>query len=163
MALSSFQRTALVAFLVGFVSLLAAACGEDDGGGIEIREVRARATTNNVSAVYLQIENDGPADRLVSASTPLTSNVQLHNVITEGASQVMRRVEGGIEVPADGRLELKPGSYHVMLLDLKEPLKEGDSFDLDLKFEKAGTKTVKVGVKALTDTLEVGGTMDHGK
>ena len=62
-----------------------------------------------------------------------------------GAMQ-MRPVKS-IDIPAGEKVELKPGGYHIMLIDLVEPLKLGDTFDLTLMFEKAGEKTVSVEVK----------------
>jgi hypothetical protein len=78
----------------------------------------------------------------------------------------MRRVEA-IEVPADGMASLRPGGFHIMLIGLTEPLKEGERFPLTLTFEKAGSVTVEVAVEGVgsmgpqQDGMDHG-TMDHG-
>lgn len=145
----------VAAVIAGMV--FAAACGgddgnddnDDDGGGatpaaasagdLSIFEPWVRTTTNDVSAGYLRVENAGPDDTLVSAKTNVSQMVQLHEVVTEGATSKMQPKEGGFPVPAQGALELKPGGFHIMLMNLAEPLVEGDSVELELTFEKAGT------------------------
>ncbi|MEZ5406983.1 MAG: copper chaperone PCu(A)C [Acidimicrobiales bacterium] len=62
-------------------------------------------------------------------------------------AMVMQEVKGGLEIPAGETVELAPGGYHVMLMELAEPLKEGATFDLTLTFENAGEKTVNVEVR----------------
>jgi len=62
-------------------------------------------------------------------------------------AMVMQEVKGGLEIPAGKTVELAPGGYHVMLMELAAPLKEGSTFDLTLTFEKAGEKTVSVEVR----------------
>ena len=78
--------------------------------------------------------------------------------VVNGTMQ-MRELAGGLPIPADGTAVLKPGSYHVMLIGLKKPLKEGETFPLTLTFEKAGKITVDVPVKAMGAT-QGGGNMD---
>ena len=63
--------------------------------------------------------------------------------VVDGVMQ-MREIPGGLAIPADGSVSLKPGGYHVMLIDLKKPLKAGETVQLTLNFEKAG----KVDVSA---------------
>ncbi len=147
------------------IPLVAAACGGDDddddghagtGSGFETVKVgdltiadawvRA-ATTTNVTAAYLTIKSSGASDTLVSASSPIAGMVQLHEVVTEGASSKMQEKAGGFPVPANGMVELKPGGYHIMLMDLKQQPKEGESVQLTLKFEKAGDVTITAPVK----------------
>jgi len=59
------------------------------------------------------------------------------------------RPASALEIPPGGKLELKPGGYHVMLLDLKQPLKAGDKFPLTLTFQNAGSIIVSVDVEAM--------------
>ena len=73
----------------------------------------------------------------------------------------MRPVAGGIELPAGQTVELKPGSLHVMLFDLKQPLKEGDSFPLTLAFEKEGAREVTVRVEKI-GAMSAGGSRTAG-
>ena len=90
---------------------------------------------------YLKLQNSGPADRLVGASAPVSSSVELHSMTMEGDVMRMRQLEA-IDVPAGKTVELKPGGLHLMLMGLKAPLKAGDSFVLKLRFEKAGEVAV---------------------
>jgi copper(I)-binding protein len=91
----------------------------------------------------MKIENNGTeADRLVDASSNVSKITELHETV-EGK---MRRVKA-IEVPAGKTVELKPGGLHVMLINLKEPLKEGQTVEITLKFEKSGEIKVQAPVK----------------
>jgi copper(I)-binding protein len=98
-------------------------------------------------AVYVTIVNDGgSADALVSASTDAASVVELHEVVHEGGVMKMRPLPR-FAVPAGGRLEMKPGGYHIMLLGLKRDLKPGDTVSVTLTFDKAGRKSVDAPVR----------------
>ncbi len=97
---------------------------------------------------YLKLANGGAAaDRLLSASSDVAASVELHSMGMEGDVMRMRQVDG-IDLPAGQTVELKPGGLHIMFNGLKAPLKEGESFPVKLKFEKAGEVVVdvKVGV-----------------
>lgn len=138
------------------------ACGGDDeeaGAGatatagpstsnITVVDAWARETPNDVSAVYMVIKNSGGPDRLVSAASSRSPNVQVHETVTEGSSMRMQEVEGGIEVPANGEVALAPGGYHIMLMNLAEPVKAGETVDIELTFEKAGVVKVDAPVKS---------------
>ncbi|HSO06734.1 MAG TPA: copper chaperone PCu(A)C [Pelomicrobium sp.] len=119
---------------------------------------RATPPTAKNGAAFMTIQGGGAGDRLVSASTLVSERAELHTHIMEGDVARMREVPA-IDVPANGAVELKPGSYHVMLIGLKAPLKEGGTFPLTLKFEKQGAVTVDVPVKALGAMGDMGG---HG-
>ncbi|MBM7843233.1 copper chaperone PCu(A)C [Herpetosiphon giganteus] len=98
------------------------------------------------SAAYMTIRNTGAADTLIAASTDVAGKVELHTVTADGEVMKMEQVEK-IEVPANGEAVLKPGGFHIMLLEIKQDLKVGDTLDLTLTFEKAGKITVKVPVQ----------------
>jgi len=100
---------------------------------------------------YLKLDNQGGADKLLSASTPVSKSVEMHMTSMDGDVMRMRQVDA-IELPANKVVELKPGATHLMLLGLKAPLKEGESFPLTLKFEKAGEVVVDVKVQTLQPT-----------
>jgi copper(I)-binding protein len=120
-------------------------------GGITAVEPWSRATPGGapVGAGYLVIENNGPApDRFVGAETELSDKVELHETrVAEGVARMLP-VES-IVVPPGGRIELKPGGYHLMLTGLKRPLKEGERFSGTLVFEKAGRVPVSFAVRGL--------------
>ncbi len=107
---------------------------------IQIEKPWARATAPGakVAGGYMVIRNAGAAgDKLVSASSPVAAKVELHVHINDNGVMRMREVKG-YDVPAKGAFELKPGGAHLMFMNLKRPLKEGEKVPVTLKFEKAG-------------------------
>ena len=111
----------------------------------------ARATVPGATTaiVFFTISNAGKeTDRLLRASTPVASGVALHQMAVEGGMMKMRAVPS-LELRPGVRIELQPGGYHLMLLDLKHPLKAGEKFPMMLTFERGGTVTVPVQVEAL--------------
>jgi copper(I)-binding protein len=96
---------------------------------------------------FLSIDNAGEADRLVGASSSVAERVELHTMRMEGDVMRMRRVEG-IDVPANGHVEMGPGGHHLMFMGLKAPLKVGEKFQMKLMFRKAGELNVEVQVEA---------------
>ena len=135
----------------------AVGAGAADNGG------PTNARFRQTSAVYFRIESPID-DRLIAVASPVARKAELHTHIEENGLMLMREVEGGLAVPAGQTVELKSGGLlHVMLIDLKQKLKAGDSFPLTVTFEKAGSRnvTVKVerlGATAFTDDAGVG---DH--
>jgi len=107
----------------------------------------ARATPPGVSvgAAYLTITGGSTNDRLVGANSGRASMVQLHTVEESEGVAAMRQVEG-VPVPAGKHVVLAPGGTHIMLMGLTGPLVAGETFPLDLRFEKAGEQTVQVTV-----------------
>jgi copper(I)-binding protein len=92
-------------------------------------------------AVYLTINNqDDSADALMAATSDAARRAELHEVKAEGGATSMRPV-ARVDVPARGRLELKPGGYHVMLLGVTRPLNPGDRVRVTVTLEKAGSIT----------------------
>jgi len=128
-------------------SLLSAAAFAQDAkvGTISIQHAWARATPAAVknSAAFMLFDNKGGADKLLSVSGDIAKEIQIHSMITENGVMKMRELPA-LDIPANAKAELKPGGYHVMLIGLKDGLKEGDKFPLKLKFEKAGEVTVQV-------------------
>jgi periplasmic copper chaperone A len=113
---------------------------------------RATAPGARVGAGYFTIRNKSAApDRLVGASSPAAARVETHVIEKQGEVLRMREVKG-YAVPAKGSFELKPGGAHLMLVDIKAPLKEGDRVPLTLKFEKAGEVSVQLRVEPLGAT-----------
>lgn len=106
------------------------------------------APMGGTSAVYMTIANaGGAADRLVAASTDAAATVELHESKLVDNVMQMAPVPGGIEVPAGGTAELKPGGLHIMLIGLTRDLNAGDTLRLTLTFERAGTITVDAPVR----------------
>jgi periplasmic copper chaperone A len=121
---------------------------------LRIDQPMARATPPGAKtgAVYFTIENAGNrTERLIRASTPVASGVALHQMAQTGGMMTMRAVPS-LEIFPGARIELGPGAYHLMLIDLKQPLKVGDKFPLALTFERIGTVTTTVTVEDMAAT-----------
>lgn len=108
----------------------------------------ATAPKQSVAAGFMKIENKGAADQLVSASSPIAGEVQLHEMAMDGDVMKMRQVKD-IVVPAGGAVELKPGGMHLMFMKIKAPLTVGETVSVKLKFAKAGEVEVKMPVNAM--------------
>ena len=99
------------------------------------------------SAAYFSLHNEGERkDRLVGASSPAAGRVEIHESFVVGEVMRMREVEG-VDLPPGGRVELRPGGLHVMLLDLTRPLLEGEDVVLTLLFEGSDPMEVTVPVR----------------
>ncbi len=132
----------------------------DAGGSIEVSNARARFTTTDVGAVYFDIRSTGPGDRLVGASAEIAADTQVHEIVSEGGSSMMRPVEGGIPIDPGGHVSLEPGGYHVMVLGVHEIPEPGTTFEVVLEFETAGRMTITVHVQEFGDG---NGDVDHGE
>ncbi len=109
-------------------------------GDLQVEKPWARATVPGaaVGGGYLVIRNNGAvADRLVSVTSPVSARVEMHEMAMERDVMRMREVKG-VAVPAKGSVEFKPGGYHLMFMELKAPLKQGDKVPVTLRFEKSG-------------------------
>ncbi len=141
------MRNAMPGMALGVALLLGAAVAST-AASLKVEHPWARpAPRGGNSAVYMEIHNaQAEADRLVAAGTDVAGAVELHETRMEGGMHRMQPV-AFIEVPARGKVELKPGGLHVMLLRLNTPLRVGDRFPLILRFERAGRLTVEVEVR----------------
>ncbi len=122
---------------------------------------RATPAGAKVAAGYLTIRNHGSApDRLVSITGDITDRAEVHEMkVDENGVMKMSPLRDGLEIPAGGEVELKPGSYHVMFMQIKEPVKQGKPFSGTLTFEKAGTVSVEYSVESMGGTADMSG---HG-
>lgn len=155
-----FLRT-LTAGLLAATVLSSAAAAADS---VTVSEPWARASAGMARAggAFMTLTNEGSEpDALVSAAADVSEVVELHTHIRDGDVMKMREVEK-IELAPGETVKLQPGGLHVMLIGLKAPLKEGESFPLTLTFEKAGETTVTVPVKA-AGAMGAGGHMKHGQ
>lgn len=128
-----------------------AACGSQPGGSLAMHDAWARETVAGVptSAGYGRIENrTSQTVRLVGAETPVAGRIEFHNVITENGVMRMRPLTEGLEVPAGGSVELRPGSYHMMLLELRSPLRSGETLPVTLRFDRGEPLRVAFTVHA---------------
>ena len=114
--------------------------------------VRGTVPQQKATGAFMQISS-AAGGKLLSASSPAAGVVELHEMAMDGSTMKMRALPNGLDLPAGKAVELKPGGLHVMLMDLKAPLKAGESVDLSLVVEgkdgKKETIAVKAPVKAL--------------
>jgi copper(I)-binding protein len=111
--------------------------------------MRATPPGAKTAAGYATIRNtSASADRLVSVSSPAAERVETHTTVREGEISRMRETKGYV-VPAKGSLELKPGGSHLMFVNIKAPLKAGQTVDALLKFERAGEMKLRFEVRPL--------------
>ena len=121
-------------------------------GSLDIADPWSRATPkgSSVAAGYMKIKNTGSApDRLISGSSDVASKFEVHEMTMENGVAKMRPVKGGLEIKPGDTVELKPGSFHVMFVDLKKPLTAGDHIKATLVFEKVGSVNVEYDVLAM--------------
>ena len=121
-------------------------------GSLTLEQPWSRATPGGakVGGGYLRITNTGTVpDRLTGGSLPVASKVEVHEMRLEGDVMRMKAVEGGLEIKPGATVELKPGGLHLMFMDLKEPLKEGQTVKGILTFEKAGPVEVEYTVRGM--------------
>jgi len=115
---------------------------------IQVENPWARATSPSakVGGAFLTLRNTGADDRLLEVSSPIAATVELHRTVNENGVMKMLPVDA-VPVAAGQAVDLKPGNLHIMLIDLRRQLKQGDTFPLTLRFEKAPpvTATVVVG------------------
>lgn len=143
--MSSLLSWAIAAAMLSIFAASAACAGD-----VTIDDPFARASAGGakVGAVFMTLKNSGPAaDALVAAESPVAARAELHTHIREGEIIRMRPVEA-IDVPPGGTVSLQPGGLHVMLIDLRQPLRQGEAFPLTLTLAKAGTMTIQVPVKS---------------
>ena len=143
MKLRSLLAVTLAAASIG------AAAHDFKAGPIRIDHPYARATVPGQpnGGGFLKLSNEGPtADRLVAATSARAGSIELHTMRMEGDVMRMRQVDA-IELPAGASVELKPGGMHLMFIGLKAPLRNGDTFPMTLRFEKAGEVVVTVNVE----------------
>lgn len=141
--------------------LLAAASPAFSQIQVENAWTRATPPGAKIAAGYMTLRNtSGTADKLVSARSPAAAKVETHVTIEEGGISRMRPVKG-YDIPANGAFELKPSGAHLMLMNLKAPLKEGERVPLVLKFAHAGEVKTELEVKPLGTTGGMPGMHGH--
>jgi copper(I)-binding protein len=166
-------RAAAIALLV----LLLGACSPAASPSITVSGAWARPSQAmaGAGAAYLTIENGGTsADVLIGAASPAAATVEIHETVvmepeasgampsSDGGAMASPEASGGmdagggmmgmqkvdrLEIPAGGSVELKPGGYHVMLIDLTGELRSGDQIEITLTFEQAGEVKVVADVR----------------
>lgn len=136
-------------------------------GDLTVEPGWARASATPVAragAAFFVIHNKGGNDTLVGADSGVAGKTEVHTHKHENG--VMKMMPAGdVAVPAGGMVAMKPGGLHVMLMGLNAPLKEGEHFEVTLKFAKAGEVTVPVTIMGIAAKGPGNGHghMQHGK
>jgi copper(I)-binding protein len=140
---------------------------EVKAGDLVITQAWSRATPGGakIGGGYLTIENKGSApDRLIGGSADVAGKVQVHEMATSNGVMTMHPLDNGLTIEPGKTVKLAPGGYHLMLFDLKSPLKQGDKVPLTLEFEKAGKVKLSLDVQGVgAQGPAVGGHMDMKK
>ena len=152
LALMSIKRA--IAYAVFFAALFAVPAGAEDvnAGDLVITQAWSRATPGGakIAGAYLTIENRGSTpDRLVGGSGTVAAKVEVHEMAMKNGVMTMRSLDKGLAIEPGKTVKLAPGGYHLMLFDLKNPLKQGDKVPLTLEFEKAGNVNLSFEVQGV--------------
>jgi len=134
------------------LAMTAAAAADYDVGSIHISQPWSRATPKGASAgaAYMTLTNNGKTpDRVNCVSSDASAECQIHSMTMDNGVMQMRPVEGGLEIKPGETVTLKPGSFHMMLLNLKHPLEQGNAVKATLKFDSAGTVEVEYPILAI--------------
>ena len=111
-----------------------------------------------VGGGFMKITNTGTEpDRLIGGTAEIAKTFEVHEMKMEGSTMKMRALEKGLEIKPGETVELKPGGYHVMFIDLQKPIKDGENLKGQLVFEKAG----KVDVEYKVEARGASGSSDH--
>lgn len=145
------------------LALSLAACGGGGGGELEVSGAWARNSpmVATAGAVYLEIANGGEADDALTAASvdaSVAGEVEIHETVAampsdggmggaSGEAMMEMRPVDEIAIPAGETVALEPGGYHIMLVELAEPLEVGDEIELTLTFEEAGDVVVTAEVR----------------
>ncbi len=118
--------------------------------------VRGTVAGQKVTGAFMQLNSKADAT-LVGVASPVAKIVEIHEMKDDGGGVMKMKAIDKLPLPAGRPVELKPGGYHVMLFDLKQPLKEGDIVPLTLTLEDKAGKKSTVEVKAAVKALYAGG------
>jgi hypothetical protein len=151
-ALNNARSGAAALLLLAALGAAPALAADIDIGKIHISQPWTRATPkgSSMAAAYMAITNHGSApDHVSCVASDASAKCEIHSMTMEGGVMKMRPVEGGLEIKPGQTVTLQPSGFHVMLIDLKHPLEQGQSIKVTLKFDQAGTVDVDYPVAAL--------------
>ncbi len=149
--MTTFKPT-LLAIALLLSGSVAASAADTRAGDLVISQPWSRATPGGakVAGGYLTIENKGAAaDRLIGGSADIAGKFEIHEMAMDNGVMKMRALDKGIAIDAGKTVKFAPGGYHLMLEDLKGPLKQGDKVPVTLQFEKAGKVSISLDVQGV--------------
>ena len=125
---------------------------EVKAGDLVITQPWSRATPGGakIAGGFVTIENKGAApDRLISGAGDVAGKVEIHEMAMNNGVMTMRPLDKGLVIEPGKTVKLAPGGYHLMLMDLKQPFKQGDKVPVTLEFEKAGKVALSLDVQGV--------------
>jgi periplasmic copper chaperone A len=143
------KRAVLALAGILIVSILTA-CGAQSGEGIQVVDawVRPAPMAGGTGAAYMQISNEGPGDdTLIGVRANFAESAEMHETVQQDGMATMHLVDS-IALPAGGSITFEPGGYHVMLINIAEPMQPGESVTLTLVFEQMGEMQISAEVRA---------------
>jgi copper(I)-binding protein len=159
--MTSIARTLASAALVAAALFAAPASAQEiKAGDLVITQGWARATPGGakVGGGYLTIENKGTnPDRLIGGSGDVAAKIEVHEMAMNNGVMTMRALDKGLTIEPGKTVKLTPGGYHLMMFDLKSPLKQGDKVPVTLEFEKAGKVKLTLDVQGVGAQGPAGG------
>lgn len=151
-------RTAiqLLSVLIAMTASLGAQAQSPAKTEVKVFDAWARTTVPgaSVSAAYMHIKSARPM-KLVKAESPVAGMTEIHQMSMKDGVMNMSAVDA-VDIPAGKLVDLRPGGLHVMLMQLKQPIKKGDEIPLKLTFEDAAKKTIVLDVKAKAQEKDSG-------
>jgi periplasmic copper chaperone A len=150
--MTSFVRGIIGAVLLAGLLAAPAHAQEVKAGDLVITQAWTRATPGGakIGGGYLTIENKGAApDRLIGGSADVAGKVEVHEMAMNNGVMTMRPLDKGLAIDPGKTVKLAPGGYHLMMFDLKIPLKQGDKVPVTLEFEKAGKVQLSLDVQGI--------------
>ncbi|MBV9457945.1 MAG: copper chaperone PCu(A)C [Bradyrhizobium sp.] len=148
----SFPRTVILPIFAALVLVTPVRAEDVKAGDLVISQAWTRATPGGAKTGggFVTIENKGTArDKLIGASADGAGKIEVHEMVMNEGVMKMRPVEGGLAIDPGKTVKLAPGGLHLMMMDLKKPLKQGDKMPVTLEFEKAGKVAVTLDVQGV--------------
>ena len=149
------RKLITMSFCAALVTCIAGASARADevkAGDLVISQAWTRATPNGakIGTGYFTIQNKGTtADKLVGVSGEVSDKIEVHEMSMNNGVMKMRPVDGGLTIEPGKTVKLAPSGYHLMIMDLKSPLKQGGKVPVTLEFEKAGKVAVTLDVQGI--------------
>ncbi|MFE0577857.1 MULTISPECIES: copper chaperone PCu(A)C [unclassified Streptomyces] len=152
-------RTLAAALSLTAMLAISGCSGESEPKMVVKGAFMPQPVNDKMAGAFMVIDNPSEnPDKLISATSPLSDDLQIH----ETKDQKMQQVQS-MDVPADGELRLERGGNHIMFMGLKSTPKVGDKVAVELRFEKAGSVKVELDVKERTYNAQAPtSTADHG-
>ena len=152
------------AALVSALFAAPAEAQEVKAGDLVITQAWSRATPSGakIAGGYLTIENKGAAsDRLLGGSGDIAGKIEVHEMAMNNGVMTMRPLDKGLTIEPGKTVKLAPGGYHLMIMDLKSPFKQGEKVPVTLEFEKSGKVTLSLDVQGVGAQAPAGADSGH--